>query len=172
MTKDGREDTGFFDSSVFEATKRTGDENLKRFLRDGLKNTSVTCVLVGSETSLRRWVRYELLQSFICGNGILAVQIHQIANLEKKTCTAGGNPLKCIAFTVDGDRVKFKEYTKSGWVLARDVGSMPLKDVQYDLQGMTNHTFECLFSTYDYAANSGYQKIGSWIETAAAQAGR
>jgi len=32
-----REDAGFFDSSVFEASQREGDDNLKRFLREGLK---------------------------------------------------------------------------------------------------------------------------------------
>jgi MTH538 TIR-like domain (DUF1863) len=48
-----RDDARFFDSSVFEAAQRESDEVLKRFLRDGLKNTTVTCVLVGSETALR-----------------------------------------------------------------------------------------------------------------------
>ena len=41
-----REDAGFFDSSVFEAAQRTSDDALKSFLSKGLKNTSVTCVLV------------------------------------------------------------------------------------------------------------------------------
>jgi hypothetical protein len=64
-----RDDAGFFDSSVFEAAERESDEVLKRFLREGLKNTTVTCVLVGSETALRRWVRYEIFQSFVRGKG-------------------------------------------------------------------------------------------------------
>ena len=50
-----RDDAGFFDSSVFEANQRESDEALKRFLREGLNNTTVTCVLVGAQTSLRRW---------------------------------------------------------------------------------------------------------------------
>lgn len=71
-----REDAGFFDSSVFEANEREGVEILKRFLRDGLQNSTVTCVLVGAETTLRRWVRYEIFRSFIRGNGLLAVRVH------------------------------------------------------------------------------------------------
>src|ERR1700722_2673462 len=66
-----RDDAGFFDSSVFEAAQRETDEVLKRFLRQGRENTTVTCVLVGSETTVRRWVRYEIFQSFIRGNGLL-----------------------------------------------------------------------------------------------------
>jgi len=63
-TKPNRESAGFFDSSVFESKKRTGDDVLKRFLTDALKNTSVTCVLFGAETYLRKWVRYEIVRSF------------------------------------------------------------------------------------------------------------
>src|SRR5690606_26221017 len=51
---------GFFDGSVFEASQKEGDEALKTFLRNGLKNTSVTCVLAGQYTAGRRWVRYEV----------------------------------------------------------------------------------------------------------------
>lgn len=55
-----REANGLFDGSVFEASKKEGDEALKAFLRDGLKNTSVTCVLAGQHTAARRCVRYPM----------------------------------------------------------------------------------------------------------------
>jgi len=87
-----REDAGFFDSSVFEASKRESDDALKRFLREGLNNTTVTCVLVGAETCLRRWVRYELFRSFIRGNGLLAVRIHTIGSLHSPDAAIGSNP--------------------------------------------------------------------------------
>jgi len=77
-----REDAGFFDSSVFEASQREGDDALKRFLREGLSNTTVTCVLVGAETCLRRWVRYEIFRSFMRGNGLLAIRIHSLGSLQ------------------------------------------------------------------------------------------
>jgi hypothetical protein len=48
-------DSGFFDGSVFEASKKEGDDALKTFLRHGLNNTSVTCVLAGTDTWSRRW---------------------------------------------------------------------------------------------------------------------
>jgi hypothetical protein len=63
-------DGGFFDSSVFEASKKKGDDSLKAFLRDGLDNTSVTCVLTGTDTWRRRWVRYEIARSVVKGNGL------------------------------------------------------------------------------------------------------
>lgn len=167
-----REDAGFFDSSVFEATEREGVEILKRFLRDGLQNSTVTCVLVGAETTLRRWVRYEIVRSFIRGNGLLAVRVHTIAGFNKLQCAEGANPFDALAFTVEGDRLRFKEYMQSGWEFARDVGSMPLTDTAYDLGGRTNHTFSAVFPIYDWQANDGYNNLGIWIEAAARQAGR
>jgi hypothetical protein len=103
-----REDAGFFDNSVFEAKQRESDDVLKRFLLEGLKTTTVTCVLVGTETTLRRWVRYEIFRSFIRGNGLLAIRIDSIAGLDKKTCVAGPNPFDDLAFAVGSDRLSFK----------------------------------------------------------------
>ena len=167
-----REDAGFFDSSVFEASQRESDDALKRFLREGLKNTSVTCVLVGAETCLRRWVRYEIFRSFMRGNGLLAIRIHTIGSLHSPLSGSGCNPFDCLAFHVDGDTVHFRETKTSGWQPASDVGTMPLRDVAYNLGGRTNHTFATMFPIYDWDSDKGYDNLGFWIETAAKHAGR
>jgi hypothetical protein len=167
-----RDDAGFFDSSVFEASKRESDDALKRFLREGMKNTTVTCVLVGAETCLRRWVRYEIFRSFIRGNGLLAVRIHTIGSLHSPVSPIGDNPFDCLAFAVDNGTVQFKETKTTGWQPASDVGTIPLRDVTYDLGGRTNHTFSTLFPIYDWAIDKGYDNLGSWIESAAKKAGK
>lgn len=172
VTQGDREGAGFFDSSVFEAAERESDDALKRFLREGLNNTSVTCVLVGAETTLRRWVRYEIFRSFMRGNGILAVRIHTIGALNSPATRAGANPFDNLAFTVDGDQLRFKEYMTSGWQAARDVGSMPLTQVAYNLGSRTNHTLSTLFLIYDWDTEGGYNNFGNWVEAAARQAGR
>lgn len=150
LTQGERDDAGFFDSSVFEAAQRESDDTLKRFLRDGLKNTAVTVVLVGTETALRRWVRYEIFRSFMRGNGLLAIRIHSIAGFDKMPSSKGPNPFDNVAFAVDGDQVRFNEYMTTGWKPARDVGSMPLGEVTYDLESRTNHTLACLFPIYEW----------------------
>jgi hypothetical protein len=167
-----RDDAGFFDRSVFEAAQRDSEDALKRFLREGLKNTTVTCVLVGSETSLRRWVRYEIFQSFMRGNGLLAIRVHSIPGFNKLPAAVGFNPFDCLAFAVDGDQIRFKEYMTTGWQFARDVGSMPLRDAAYDLGGRRNHTLANLFPVYEWDSGNGYKNLGEWIESAATQAGR
>jgi len=93
MTKPDREDAGFFDASVWETTKRTGSLAIKRLINGGLDGTSVTCVLVGSQTYARPWVRYEILKSFRRGNGLLAVHINSIKGKDQLTKNKGPNPL-------------------------------------------------------------------------------
>jgi hypothetical protein len=78
LTKPDREAAGFFDASMWESAKKTGSVAVKRLINSGLYGTSVTCVLVGSETYVRPWVRYEILNSFRRGNSILAVHINTI----------------------------------------------------------------------------------------------
>jgi MTH538 TIR-like domain (DUF1863) len=172
VAQGSREDAGFFDSSVFEANQRESDDALKRFLREGLENTTVTCVLVGAQTCLRRWVRYEIFRSFIRGNGLLAIRIHTIGSLHSPPTASGDNPFDCLAFTVDNNIASFRETMTSGWEPARDVGTMPLSDVGYNLDGRTNHTFATMFPIYDWDGDKGYDNLGSWIESAAKQAGR
>lgn len=100
------------------------------------------------------------------------MKIHSIAGLDKRTTAAGSNPFDNLAFSVDGDRLRFKEYMTSGWKFARDVGSMPLDDVAYNLGGYTNHRLSRLFPIYDWEEDDGYDNIGDWIEAAADRAGR
>src|SRR5207249_11459385 len=72
LTKPDREDAGFFDASLWESVKKSGDTAIKQLINDALIGTTVTCVLVGSETYSRRWVRYEILKSFRKTNSLLA----------------------------------------------------------------------------------------------------
>ena len=68
----------FYDKSLWETAKKQGVLAIKRLINRGLDGSSVTCVLVGQHTWSRPWVRYELLKSFERGNGILAINIHNV----------------------------------------------------------------------------------------------
>lgn len=83
----------FYDHSLWEKTKLQGDEAIKRLINSGLKGSSVTVVLVGNETAGRKWVNYEIVESHNQGMGILAVRIHNIADVNGHTNYAGRNPL-------------------------------------------------------------------------------
>ena len=93
MTKPDREAAGFFDASLWESSKkRGGDPALMKLINDGLDNTSNTCVLVGSETWARPWVRYEILKSFKRGNSQFGVNINGIKGRDGQTKMSAPNP--------------------------------------------------------------------------------
>jgi Thoeris protein ThsB, TIR-like domain len=172
LTKEGRAEAGFFDASVFEAKKRESKDSLKSFLRDGMNGTTVTCVLIGSETALRPWVRYELVRSFYHGNGLFAVRIHNIKNLQGQTCLPGMNPFDQLAYRADKDRIYWQEMKNGTWSNYDEVPSMPFSEVAYDLKNELHHTFSCRFPVYDWVTDNGYQNLGTWIQSAANQAGK
>src|SRR4051794_35488894 len=85
LTKPDREAAGFFDSSIWGNAELSGDVGIKRVINAGVDGTSVTCVLIGSETHARRWVRYEIMKSFRKGNALLSVHINQIRARDQRT---------------------------------------------------------------------------------------
>jgi len=72
----GRDVEGFYDNSLWESRKRSGDDAIRNLIRDGVKNSSAVCVLIGSGTWSRPWVRYEIARAVIDGRGILAVHVN------------------------------------------------------------------------------------------------
>lgn len=91
LTHKDRESAGFFDASLWEKAKKTGDDAIKRMIQNGLEGTSVTAFLLGAETAQRPWVRYELEESHKRGNGMLAVTIHGIKNFLGQISLPGQN---------------------------------------------------------------------------------
>ena len=172
LTKQDREAAGFFDSSAFETKRRTGEDSLKQFLTDQLKGTSVTCVLVGTETAFRPWVRYELVRSFHRGNGLFAIRVHGLKDFNQQYATSGPNPFDFLAYRVADDRVYWQEKNNGAWAGYDKVPSLPLNEVAYNLNSEHHHIFTCRFPIYDWGADNGYQNLGAWIEQAAKQAGK
>jgi hypothetical protein len=76
----GSDVAGFFDHSEYDEAKKTGKEGIKRMILSHLKNTSVTVVLIGTETASRPWVKYEIEQSVAQNNGLLGIYIHHLKN--------------------------------------------------------------------------------------------
>ena len=103
VAKTDREESGYFDVSVWEEAKKTNDLGLTRLINGALENTTVTCVLVGSETYARPWVRYEIIKSVCRGNRVFAIHINQIKGKDQKTKTNGPNPFDYLALKYSAD---------------------------------------------------------------------
>lgn len=92
VTQD-RKSAGFFDASLWEEAKKKGDSAIKKMIDDALTGTSVTAVLIGSETAHRTYVKYEIEKSIERGNGLLGVRIEKIGDRDGSVDEAGPNPL-------------------------------------------------------------------------------
>lgn len=66
-------ETGFYDASLWETAKTKGDAAVQTLIDQGLKNTSVTCFLIGEHTHSRKWCQYELKKSLADKKGILGI---------------------------------------------------------------------------------------------------
>jgi hypothetical protein len=86
----GREAAGFIDAADFEKLKKQGEAAIRSWIDRELEGTSVTVVLVGSETCSSKWVKYEVDKSIQDGKGLLGIDISAIKDLQGHTSTACG----------------------------------------------------------------------------------
>ena len=174
VKQDDKVDGGFFDSSVFEATQKKGEHSLKTFLRDGMENSSVTCVLAGTNTWSRRWVRYEIARSVVKGNGLLTVYIHGVKNDDEQVATQGFDPLAQIGVYKTDTGIFLAEWKDGKWVKYDDYTlAIPEGDLWFAApkdNNVVQLSTHCM--SYDFTAQDGRKNIGGWIETAAGLAGR
>ena len=94
----GKEAAGFIDAADFEEIKKGGDAAIKKWIRDQLRNTSVTVVLVGSHTCSSKYVKYEIEQSEERRNGLLGIDISKIKDLNGNTTERCGKIPKGYSF--------------------------------------------------------------------------
>lgn len=125
--KPEKAEAGFFDASMWEKVKKEGDLALKRLINSGLENTSVTSVLIGTETYKRRWVRYEIIKSYDRGNGLVGVHINSVRDKNQKTFLKGNNPFDYLGLVVSNDGKKSPTLKKTKKGLGLNLAIIPLK---------------------------------------------
>ncbi len=171
----------FYDSSLWESRRREGDESLKRLIREGVDYTSAVCVLVGSSTWSRRWVRYEIARAVIDSRGLLAVHINGIRHHRTGLPDQGGyNPLDFMAVGKVQQNllapVKYYLFSFNstyGWVRYQDyTNSVSLPPYLSDPANGYVTPLSWGTSTRDFTADDGSKNIGLWIDLAAQAVGR
>lgn len=104
VTQD-REVAGYVDAAKWEEIKRRSDSAIERWIDDQMNGTSVTVVLIGSETYDRKWINYEIEESGRQGNGLLGVHVHNLKNKDGRTDRKGKNPLSRYHYEDTGEQV-------------------------------------------------------------------
>ncbi len=163
---------GFFDGSLEEKSQKEGDASVKRLIDNGLKGTSVTCVLIGHETYKRRWVDYEILKSVEMGHGVFGIRIHQIKDFRTGAGDGwGANPFSYLGYGTKGSLLRpMIKYTE-GWQEAPHLLSISRDSAHY-LPATGAPVLDSVFNVYDWVTDDGYNHFADWVELAAWQAGR
>ena len=111
------DDSGFIDKAEWEKIEKTGEKAIRDWIDENMKGTSVTVVLIGTETSSRPWVRYEVKKSYEDGKGVVGVYIHNIGDSNGKTCIKGNTTFGELGKDDNGNPLYFHNlYNTYDWV--------------------------------------------------------
>jgi hypothetical protein len=139
-----------------------------------MSNTSVTCILSGTYTYARRWVRYEIARSIVKGNGILVVRVNSMKDRTGNASPQGPNPLAFMGMYKVGDgRILLAEVNGGKWVRYEDYTQAVTLPAGWRQPASTNVVRLSEYAgEYCYVANNGAQNFAGWVQAAAAAAGR
>jgi hypothetical protein len=108
---------GFIDGASWESVKRKGADAVRKWINDELHGTSVTVVLIGSETAQREWVNYEIVESVKRSNGLFGVYIHNVKDLNGRTTYKGPNPFDYLHWQNGQGAPLSSTYPTYDWVV-------------------------------------------------------
>lgn len=106
---------GGMDLQTWQNVKIRGGFAVNRYFTGLLDGTCATVVLYGPETSRQNYVQHTLEESIKRGNGILAIDIHNIQDQDLKTDAKGENPLHSLP---SGSTPPAGRYQQYDWVTA------------------------------------------------------
>lgn len=163
----------FRDSSIWEESQQKKVRELKSLIETELKGSSVTCVLIGSETYTRRWVRYEIMKSFETKKGQVGVGINWIKDKNGNKKSRGKNPFNYLAIKIskDGKTIDLFEYKENSWITYKDLPRIKNSHFKENDFGK-EFTLSDFYYRYSYDWDSGRDNFTKWIEEAAKNAGR
>lgn len=97
-------DDSTFSDNDWEEVKTKDSKTIKKWIDNQMAMRSCIVVLIGSTTSTRPWVKYEIEKAYELDKGIVGIYVHNLKNEEGKQSTKGSNPFYNI-FTNDGKRL-------------------------------------------------------------------
>lgn len=95
----------------WEQIKRGGEKTIQNWIDGQLKGRSCTAVMIGSKTAGRKWIKYEIENSWNNGKGVFGVYIHNLLDKDRKKSVKGKNPF--TDFTMNRDAKKLSSIVKA-----------------------------------------------------------
>lgn len=161
---EGVQKAGYFDASIWEEARKKGSLAIKRMINSELDNTTVTAILIGSNTYARPWVRYEIFKSIERGNSVIGIHINSIKGKDQKTKLIGPNPFDYLGLIINNEGTKGtpREWNGEKWIDYSELGSF---EIGQQPVANRNRGFKLShwLPVYDWVANNGYENFNNWI---------
>lgn len=160
---------GYYDASIWEEAKKKGSLALKRLINSELENTTVTAVLIGTNTYNRPWVRYEIFKSIERGNKVIGIHINGFKGKDQNTKPLGRNPFEYIGLKIssDGKKATPVEWNGEVWIDFSELDTFVINNQQIVNYCRANcgNGFQLLhlLPIYDWESGNGYKNFSSWI---------
>ena len=165
LAAEDHEDAGLFDEPTWDESSMSGQAAIKRLIDGGLENTSATCVLIGTHTWHRRWVRYEIVESLQRGNRMVGVHVNGIPDRARRTKPPGRNPLEHLALSIprDGASVQVLQYANGTWAPATDTTGWPLSKPAAESRRGKTVQLSAMFPVHDWIKDNGPDNLDQWL---------
>lgn len=90
-------------ANKWEEIEKEGDDAVKEWIENNMRGKECLIVLVGSNTSGRRWVKYEIKRACEKKIGVLGIYIHNLKDASGNQSTKGTDPFQNVV--VDGTTI-------------------------------------------------------------------
>jgi len=89
----------------WETVTGGGDTKIKKWIADQMSGRSCTVVLIGTNTSGRKWITHEIVESWNDSMGVFGIYLHHLKNSAGNQVTKGSNPFYSITIGLDNKRM-------------------------------------------------------------------
>ena len=89
----------------WETIIKAGEDAIKKWIKDQMENRSCTVVLVGNKTANRKWINYEIVESWKAGMGVVGIHIYGLKDQDGYISEKGENPFDYITYGDTGKKL-------------------------------------------------------------------
>lgn len=164
IAKPDRESAGFFDGSLTEKEKIIGIDRVKALINNGLINTSNTCVLIGSETYTRNWVKYEIFKSLDKNNHVFGVHINELQEFNSPPKSIGPNPFDYIGVKYNNGHWIPYHYGQYGWEKYPHIDKLSYRPPIYNIFSNYIYKLSSYIFTFRWVSDNGFNNFSTWIK--------
>jgi hypothetical protein len=81
----------------WESITRGGDDAIQNWIDEQMSGKSCVIVLIGTETSGRKWITYEIIKGWNEKKGVFGIHVHNLKDARQLQSVKGGNPFSHVS---------------------------------------------------------------------------